>query len=198
MRLPTWLRQHLAALRALLVLTVLTGVLYPLAVTGIAQLPGLRDKANGSLVSYQGRVVGSALIGQSFVDGAGHPLPRYFQSRPSAAGYDPTATAASNLGPESADLLALVNQRRADVAALEGVDPAAVPPDALTASGSGLDNGISVAYATLQAPRVARARGMSVPDVLSLVDSHTVGRPLGFMGEPYVNVLLLNLDLDRR
>ena len=103
MRLPSWLTQHLAALRALLVFTVLVGLVYPLAMVGVAQIPGLRDKANGSLVEPNGQAVGSALIGQSFTDADGNPLPQYFQSRPSAAGdgYDPTATSASNLGPES-------------------------------------------------------------------------------------------------
>jgi K+-transporting ATPase ATPase C chain len=308
MRLPTWLRQHLAALRALVVLTVIVGIGYPLAVTGVAQLPGLSGKANGSLVkAADGTVVGSRILGQSFTDAGGKPLRQYFQSRPSAAGagYDPTATSASNLGPESIvdtlpdpankddagkqSLLTQVCARSRAVGELEGVDgrrpfctpsgvgavlavfgtrtgdghvtrvvsvneacppnaagarsgpsaagarsgtapfvaayqgvpvecarsggdyaagvlvpvrgdaPAhpAVPADAVTASGSGLDPGISPDYARLQAPRVAKARGLPVEQVLALVDANTTGRTLGFMGEPSVNVLQLNLDLDR-
>lgn len=308
MRLPIWLRQHLAALRALLVFTVALGLLYPLAITAIAQLPGLKDKANGSLVkAADGRTVGSTIIGQSFVDADGNPLPQYFQSRPSAAGagYDPTATSASNLGPESIvdtlpdpsnpddagrqSLLTQVCARSKAVGELEGVSGArpfcapsgvgavlavfgthtgdghitqvvslneacpgaagaesgpgaagagsntatpfvsswqgvpvtcakfgedysagdvvpvrgdapaqpAVPADAVTASASGLDPGISPAYARLQAPRVARARGITVDQVRALIEANTSGRALGFMGEASVNVLALNLDLDR-
>jgi K+-transporting ATPase ATPase C chain len=296
MRLPSWIAHHLAALRALLVLTVLTGILYPLVMIGVAQIPGLQHKADGSLVTTaDGKTVGSAIIGQLFTDKDGNPLTQYFQSRPSAAGdgYDPTATSASNLGPESVvdtlpdpaivaagkedenakqSLLTQVCSRSKAVGALEGVDgsrpfctpdgvgavlavfhrdgltgpvtrvvslneacPAtpfvgsydgvtvecakfgedyshgivtpvrgdakanpAVPADAVTASGSGLDPDISPAYAKLQAPRVAKARGTTVDAVLKLVDRHTDGRALGFMGEPGVNVLELNLDLDRK
>jgi K+-transporting ATPase ATPase C chain len=291
MRLPSWVSQHLAALRALLVLTVLTGIAYPLVMTGVAQLPGLRHKADGSLVkTADGRTVGSAIIGQSFTDKDGNPLTQYFQSRPSAAGagYDPTATSASNLGPESVvdtlpdpnnkddtgtqSLLTQVCSRSKAVGDLDGVDgrrpyctpggvgavlavfhrdgvtgpvtrvvslneacpatpfladyqgvavecarfgedyshgivtpvrgdaPAkpAVPADAVTASGSGLDPNISPAYARLQAPRVAKARGTTTDAVLKLIDRHTDGRALGFLGEPTVNVLQLNLDLDQK
>jgi K+-transporting ATPase ATPase C chain len=283
MRLPSWLGQHLAALRALLVLTVLTGLVYPLAITAVAQVPGLKHHADGSLVKVADTVVGSALIGQSFTDSDGNPLVQYVQSRPSAAGdgYDPTATSASNLGPESVvdtlpdpadksdpaktdpgkpSLLTQVCARSLAIGKLEGVgavlgvfhrdggtgpvtravslnepcpatpflttyqgvpvecarfgqdyshavvtpvrgdapaDPA-VPSDAVTASGSGLDPAISPAYARLQAPRVARARGIDVAAVISLIDRHTAGRALGFLGEPAVDVLQLNLDLDRR
>ncbi len=294
MRLASWLSQHLAALRALLVLTVLTGVLYPLAVTAVAQLPGLRDKADGSLVSVGDKTVGSAIIGQLFTDKDGNPLNQYFQTRPSAAGdgYDPTATSASNLGPESVvdtlpdpallaagktddnakqSLLTDVCARSAAVGKLESVDgsrpyctadgvgavlgvfhrdgitgpvtqvvsldqacpatpflatyqgvpvrcaqfgadysravvtpirgdaPAApaVPADAVTASGSGLDPAISPAYAQLQAPRVAKVRGISVDAMLKAIDQHTTGRALGFLGAPAVNVVELNTDLDR-
>lgn len=280
MRLPSWLAQHLAALRALLVLTVLTGVVYPLGVLAIAQIPGLKGNADGSLVKVGDSTVGSALIGQSFTGRDGNPLVQYFQPRPSAAGasgYDPTASGASNLGPESTvdspgrpSLLTQVCARSAAVGRLEGVDgsrpfctpsgvgavlgvfyrdgsagpvtrvvsldeacpaqpflssyhgiavecarsgadygravvtpirgdaPAhpAVPADAVTASGSGLDPQISVDYARLQAPRIARARGMSLGDVRQLIDRYTDGRTLGFMGEPAVNVVELNLDLD--
>jgi len=187
------LRQFLPALRALVVLTVLTGIVYPLAITGIAQV-AFADKADGSLVERDGTVVGSSLIGQSF---AGRP--EYFWSRPSAAGdgYDPLASSASNLGPESPDLLAAVEERRTVAAALDGTDPADVAPDALLASGSGLDPHISPAYADQQVQRVARERGLSADVVRRLVTEHTEGRSLGFLGEPGVNVLLLNLALDR-
>ncbi|MET9064152.1 potassium-transporting ATPase subunit C [Streptosporangium sandarakinum] len=287
-RMPGWIRRHLAAVRAVVVLTVLLGLAYPLAVTGVAQLL-FNDRANGSLVERNGRAVGSAAIGQSFTDAHGDPVGRYFQSRPSAAGdgYDPLASGASNLGPEDVvdtlpvpgardaeghpdegrrSLLTRVCARSKAVGELEGVSGArpyctadgvgavlklfpavgtptravsvnqacpaapfvavyrgvrvecgrpgedysagrtvpvrggagtpAVPADAVTASGSGLDPHISVAYAELQAPRVARERGMTVDRVRALIAEHTAGRALGFMGEPAVNVLLLNLALD--
>ena len=294
MRLPPWLAQNLAALRLLLVLTVVVGVAYPLAVTAVAQLPGLRHRADGSLVTENGRAVGSSLLGQAFTDRNGDPLPQYFQSRPSAAGdgYDPTATSASNLGPESIvdtlgdparagdpdgdgsrpSLLSQVCARslaagkldgvsgarpfctsdgvgavlgvfrrdgltgpvtrvvslnqeapatpfvtsyggvrvqaarfgedysRAVVTAVRGDAPAtpAVPADAVTASGSGLDPQISPAYARLQIPRIARVRGIDRTAVRRLVDSCTTGRALGFIGEPGVNVVRLNLALDKQ
>lgn len=290
------LSTHLAALRALLVLTVLLGLAYPLVVLGVAQLPGLRARADGSLLTRSGSdvPVGSRLIGQSFTDPDGTPLARYFQSRPSAAGdgYDPTSTSASNLGPEdvvdtlpdpaaapgsdeaegSPSLLTQVCARSAAVGALDGVDgrrpfcttdgvgavlavfhadglagpvtravslnqacpahpfvttwegtkvecatpgedyargvvtpvrgdaPAtpAVPADAATASGSGLDPHISRGYADLQVARVAATRGVPAEDVRASVDRATSGRLLGFLGEPAVNVVELNLDLDQR
>ncbi|GAB4055849.1 potassium-transporting ATPase subunit C [Catellatospora paridis] len=292
MRIPSWISQHLAAVRAVVLFTVLTGLLYPLLILGVAQIPGLRDKADGSLVKANGQTVGSSLIGQSFTDADGNPVPKYFQSRPSASGYDPDATAASNLGPESMEdtlgdpaldpnseegngsknsLLTDVCSRSKAVGELEGVDgsrpyctadglgavlrvfysdgvtgkvtravsvnqacPAtpfiagyqgvpvecgkfgedyskgvlvpvrgsapeqsAVPADAVTASGSSLDPHISVEYAELQAKRVAAARGVSVDKVTALIGEHTDGRALGFMGEPAVDVLALNLALDR-
>jgi K+-transporting ATPase ATPase C chain len=289
--MPAWLSQHLAALRALLVLTVLTGLLYPFAILVIAQIPGLKDKADGSLAQAGGTTVASRVIGQSFVDDKGNSLVQYFQTRPSAAGasgYDPTATSASNLGPESIvdvlsdpanpddtgkqSLLTQVCARSKAVGDLEGVDgrrpfctvggvgavlavfhrdgitgpvtravsrneacPAApfvssyrgatvecakfgedyslgvvtpvrgdapdhpaVPPDAVTASGSGLDPSISPAYAKLQAPRVAKARNVELATVVKLIDAHTTGRGLGFLGDPAVNVVELNLDLDQQ
>ena len=191
------LKQHIAALRVLLVLTVILGFLYPLAVTGVAQLitPG---RANGSLVSSDGKTVGSKLIGQLFTDDKGNALPQWFQSRPSAAGkgYDPTATGASNLGPENSDLLKAVQDRRAAAAALDGVAPGSVPPDALTASGSGLDPDISPAYAYQQVARIAKARNLDVAKVRALVADRIQSRQLGFLGERVVNVVELNLALE--
>jgi potassium-transporting ATPase KdpC subunit len=193
------LGQHLAALRALLVLTVLLGLAYPLAVTGLGQL-ALGRQADGSLVSQSGRTVGSSLLGQNFTDQDGNPLPQWFQPRPSAAGktgYDPTASGASNLGPTNPDLIKAVADRRAQVAAFNGVPASAVPVDAVTASGSGLDPQISPAYAAIQVDRVARARGLDPATVRQLVSRQTQGRVLGFLGEPRVNVLELNLALQR-
>jgi K+-transporting ATPase ATPase C chain len=287
MRLPSWLSQHLAAVRAIVVFTVLLGLAYPLAMVAVAQVPGLKSRADGSLISgADGKVVGSRLIGQLFTDTNGNPVPAYFQSRPSAAGkgYDPTSTSASNLGPESVvdtlaakpadvkqSLLTQVCARSKAIGDLEGVDgrrpfctadgvgavlavyhrdgltgpvtravsvnqacpatpfittyqgvavecakigadysggvvtpirgnaPAnpAVPADAVTASASGLDPNISPAYARLQVPRVARTRGVDTAAVQRLVDQNTTGRALGFMGEPAVNVLQLNIALDQ-
>ncbi len=285
-------RQHVAALRALLVFTVILGFAYPIGIWVVAQLPGLQDKADGSLIEVDGQVVDSSLIGQLFTDADGNALPQYFQSRPSAAGdgYDPLSTSASNLGPEdivdtpgdpslpaddngaTTSLLSTVCGRSVAVGELEGVSgarpfctedgvgavlsvigprdatgnvtaptrvvsvnqmcpatpfistyegvtvecatfgedyaagqivpiegtagAAAVPADAVTASGSGLDPHISPAYADLQVDRVATARGIAPETVRALVAEHTDGRTLGFMGEPRVNVLQLNLALD--
>lgn len=192
-------RTALVAVRAVLVLTVLLGILYPLAVTGVGQL-AFPAQANGSLVNVGGMPVGSALIGQSFAAPNGTPLPQYFQPRPSASGqdgYDAMASGGSNLGPSNPDLLTQIRQRRAAIAAFEGVDPSKIPADALTASASGLDPQISPAYALLQVPRVATARGLSESAVRALVESRIQGRDLGFLGEPRVNVLQLNLALDR-
>lgn len=283
-------RLHGAALRALLVLTAITGLAYPLFVWAVAQLPGLREHAEGSILTADGKPVGSSLIGQPFTDSGGNPLPQYFQSRPSAAGagYDPTSSGGSNLGPESIvdvpgkpSLLTQVCSRSVAVGKAEGVDgsrpfctgggvgavlsvigprdargnvthptrvvsvnepcgstpapflslyegvrvecarpgpktgedyaigqivpvrgaaPAipAVPADAVTASGSGLDPNISPAYADIQVARVANARHVSPDQILAAVAQHRTGRALGFFGEPCVNVLQLNLQLDRR
>jgi potassium-transporting ATPase KdpC subunit len=187
-------RQLLASLRALLVATVALGLLYPLAVTGLAQV-ALPGRADGQLLEADGTVVGSALLGQAFTDADGAPLPEYFQTRPGA--YDPLASGASSSGLFGPRLLALVEERRAAVAELEGVDPSRVPADALTSSGSGLDPHISPAYAALQVPRVAAERGLPEDEVRALVAEHTSGRDLGFLGDPRVSVLPLNLALDR-
>lgn len=281
------IRQHWAALRALLVLTVILGIGYPLFIWLVAQIPGLQDKADGSIVERNGKPVASSLIGQSFTDAKGNPLPQYFQSRPSAAGagYDPLSTGASNLGPENIvdaapdkpSLLTQVCTRSKAIGDLEGVDGArpfctgdgvgavlsvigprdargvvvnptqvisvnepcattarpfldsydgvrvqcakagedyavgqivpirgaapadpAVPADAVTASASGLDPNISPAYADLQIARVAKARGVSADMVRSLVAQYTDGRTLGFLGEPRVNVVELNIALDQK
>lgn len=284
------LRQHVAALRMLIVLSVILGVGYPLFITLVAQIPGLQSRADGSQIKLDGKVVGSKIIGQSFTDKNGNPLVQYFQPRPSAAGdgYDPTASGASNLGPESIvdtlpdpkvkgdtgkqSLLTQVCSRSLAIGKLEGVDgsrpfctpdgvgavlavfwsgpgyhghitrvvslnqtapakpflatykgvpvqlakfgedyskgqvvpirgnaPArpVVPADAVTASGSGLDPEISPAYARLQEAPVAKARGISVAQVAALVDKYEKKRDLGFLGEPRVNVLQLNIALDK-
>jgi K+-transporting ATPase ATPase C chain len=206
------IQQYLAALRTLLALTVIFGLAYPLAMTGIAQA-AFHGNANGSLVHRNNKTVGSDLIGQAFTkpvlvngkpkkDAAGNvitaPDPAYFQSRPSAAGagYDPLSTSASNLGPENKDLIAAIKARRSTAAKLDGVAPSSVPADAVTASGSGLDPDISPDYAHEQIARIARVRGLSVTQVRKLVDEHTQSRVLGFLGEPRVNVFELNLALD--
>lgn len=193
------LRTARTTVLAMIVFTALLGVAYPAAVTAIGQL-ALPWQANGSLVrDGDGEVVGSALIGQPFTDADGAPLPAYFQARPSAAFVDDggrLVSSGSNHGPESATLIDDIAARKAAVAALEGVDPAAVPADAVTASASGLDPHISPAYALLQVPRVARERGLDESEVRRLVESRIQTRDLGFLGEPRVNVLELNLALD--
>ena len=187
------LRRQLApAVVALLAFTLVTGFAYPLVVTGVAQVV-FPHRADGSLVERRGQIVGSRLIGQAF---AGN---RYFYPRPSAAGdgYDAMASSASNLGPTNPALLRAVRQRVREYRRENGLAPGqVVPVDAVTASASGLDPDISVANARLQAARVARARGLPVAEVQSLISRHTSGRSLGFLGEPVVNVLELNLALD--
>lgn len=186
-------RQLLPALRLLAVLTVVLGVLYPLAITGVGQAL-FSHQADGSIITVDGEAVGSSLVGQVFTGD------EYFESRPSAAGdgYDATASAASNLGPNNPDLLATVEERAVGYRERNGLAAdAEVPVDAVTASASGLDPHISVANARLQAERVAAVRDVPVEDVLALVDEHTDGRTLGFLGEAGVNVLELNLALDK-
>ncbi len=187
-------RQTLTALRAVVILTVVLGIAYPLAVFGIGQM-ALPAQANGSLLDVDGTVVGSSLIGQSFTDADGAPLPEWFQSRPSAAGagYDGGASSGSNYGPGNADLLDAINSRRQTIESLDSTTD--VPWDALTASASGLDPHISPEYALLQVPRVAEARGLNEQAVRDLVESMIQGRDLGYLGEPTVNVLRLNIAI---
>ncbi|SCX37618.1 K+-transporting ATPase ATPase C chain [Klenkia marina] len=190
-------RQLLASVRALLLATVVLGLAYPLLMTGFAQVV-VPSRADGSLVtSAGGTVVGSSLIGQGFVDADGAPLPQYFQSRPSAGDWDGAASGGSNLGPSSPELADAVASRRSEVASFNGVPESAVPDDAVTTSASGLDPGISPAYAAIQVDRVAAARGVSPSEVQALVSAATHGRDLGFIGAPFVDVLDLNLALDR-
>lgn len=182
------------ALRTLALATLVLGVGYSLAVTGLAQLL-VPARADGSLLERDGTVVGSSLLGQSFADADGTALPGYFQSRPAAAGvgYDAGASGGSNLGPENPELVEQIESRRTEIATREGVDPSAVPADAVTASASGLDPDISPAYASLQVERVARERGLDPAAVRELVAQHT-SHPL--LGAPGVQVLALNLALD--
>jgi K+-transporting ATPase ATPase C chain len=188
-------RQLFPSVMMMVVLTVVCGVIYPLAVTAVGQV-AFHDKANGSLVKdADGNVVGSSLIGQNFTE------PEYFHPRPSASGengYDPHFSSGSNLGPTNPALLKDVDERAKAYRKENGLaDDAKVPVDAVTASASGLDPDISVANARLQASRVADARGMDVSDVRKLIDEHTSDRALGFLGEKAVNVLELNLALDK-
>jgi K+-transporting ATPase ATPase C chain len=188
----TSLGQFSPAVRILVLLTLVLGLAYPLAVTGVAQV-AFGSQADGSLVHRDGKVVGSTLIGQVYDD------PAYFHGRPSAAGdgYDPLATSASNLGLDNPELVKQVKERRAAIAKEDGTAPDAVAPDALLASASGLDPQISPEYAAQQVARVARQRGLSEAEVRRAVAAHTKGRTLGFLGEPRVDLLELNLALDR-
>jgi potassium-transporting ATPase KdpC subunit len=205
-RLPSWVRQHIAALRGLLIFTVICGIAYPLLMFGVAQVV-FHNQANGSLVSYQGRTVGSSLLCQEFVDAKGNALPQYFQPRPSNAvdatlktdyGCNPLFSAASNLGPNNPALVQQIKQRQRQIAKLDHVKISQIPPDAVTASGSGLDPAISPQNAYMQVDRVAAARHASPAAVRALVTSHIQGRTLGFLGEPRVDVLTLNIALDQK
>jgi potassium-transporting ATPase KdpC subunit len=192
-------RQLFTGLKITIALLVLTCGVYPAAVWAVGQV-AFKHQANGSFVNSDGKVVGSSLIGQSFSDKDGNPIAKYFQPRPSAAGngYDPTASGGSNLGPSNPKLWDEVKARVVAYRQLNGLaDNASVPVDAVTASGSGLDPDISIANAMLQAPRVARVRGLPVETVTNLVHAHTDGRPWGVLGEKTVNVLDLNLALDK-
>jgi K+-transporting ATPase ATPase C chain len=182
-------RNLIAAVLMTIVTTLILGIVYPLVITGIAQVT-FPDKANGQLITQNGKIVGSRIIGQGFSS------PGYFHSRPSAAGmgYDAANSAGSNLGPTNKKLIDAV---KANVEAARKENPsAAVPVDLVTTSASGFDPHITPASADFQVPRIASERGMSEADVRRLVDAHTEGRQLGFFGEPRVNVLELNLALD--
>jgi potassium-transporting ATPase KdpC subunit len=203
-RLPVIVRQHIAGFRFLLVFTVLCGFIYPLVMLGIGQA-AFHNKVNGSLVSYKGQVVGSGLLCQEFVDAKGNPLPQYFQSRPSAAvvsgakndyGCDPLYSSASNLGPTNPVEIKDIQTAEQQIAAFDHVAVSQIPSDAVTASGSGLDPDITPANAYLQVDRIAAARHLPVAEVYNLVTQNITGRTLGFLGEPSVNVLLLNIKLD--
>jgi K+-transporting ATPase ATPase C chain len=199
--LTTLFRQSAAGLRVLLVMTVLLGLAYPFAIYGVSRIPGLHAKAEGSLVEFDGRVIGSKLIGiDPVASGSQDPS---FHTRPSASSQgvlapsDPSVSGGSNLAGDSLKLLNAVTQRRGLIAARDSVAPADVPPDAVTASASGVDPHISPAYAQLQVPRVARVTGLSQGEVRKLVAENTTGRALGFLGDPAVNVLALNLAVQR-
>ncbi|HTX84498.1 MAG TPA: K(+)-transporting ATPase subunit C [Streptosporangiaceae bacterium] len=219
-RLPSFIRQHIAGLRLLLVFTVITGIIYPVVMWGIAQA-AFPSQANGSLVSYHGRTVGSSLLCQEFVDAKGNPLPQYFQPRPSFAivgwgltqekgkyvvtgtgpnnyGCNPLYSSASNLGNNNPAQIQFVKQRQQQIAAFDHVPVSKIPSDAVTASGSGLDPDITPANAAIQVDRVAAARHISPAQVKALVSQYTTGRALGILGEPVVNVLLLNRALDEK
>jgi K+-transporting ATPase ATPase C chain len=205
-RLPNIVRQHIAALRLLLIFTVITGIIYPVFMWGVAQA-AFNKQANGSLVTSHGRVVGSSLLCQEFVTAAGNPLPQYFQPRPSDAvvsgvkndyGCDPLYSSASNLGPNNPALVTLIKQRQQQIAKFDHVSISQIPADAVTASGSGLDPDISPANAAIQVDRVAAARHVSPAAIRALVAQYTQGRNLGFLGEPRVDVLNLNIALDQK
>ena len=191
-----YLRQASAAIAALIVVTLALGFGYPLVVTGFSQV-FFRHQANGSLVYSGGKLTGSALLGQSFTDGKGNPLPRYFQPRPSAVDYNGAGSGASNLGPSNQELINQASERERAYRAFNHLSAnAAVPVDAVTASASGLDPDISVQNALDQAPRVAAARHLPAARVVALVHTYTTGPQLGFMSEPVVNVLQINMALD--
>ena len=204
-RLPVIVRQHIAAFRALLVFTVLCGLIYPAVMVGVSQL-AFHNQANGSMVSSNGRTVGSSLLCQEFADAKGNPLPQYFQPRPSNAvdatsktdyGCNPLFFAASNLGSNNPAQIKLIKERQQAIAAFDHVPVSEIPADAVTASASGLDPGISPQNAAIQVNRVAQARNLPVSEVRDLVAKYTQGRTFGFLGEPAVNVLELNIALDQ-
>ena len=205
-RLPGTVRQLIAALRGLIVFTIICGIAYPVIMFGVAQL-AFHKQANGSLVSYQGKVVGSSLLCQEFVDSKGNPLPQYFQPRASVAsnpavktdyGCDPLFSGASNLGPNNPTLVQDIKTRQQQIAAFDHVKVSQIPPDAVTTSASGLDPYISPQNAAIQVDRVAAARHISPAAVQALVSQNTLGRNIGFLGEPRVNVLNLNIALDTK
>lgn len=191
----TTVRHYWVAIRAMAIITVVLGVVYPLIITGVGQL-AFPWQANGSQLQARG-TIGSALIGQSFTDKTGAPLPQWFQPRPSAAadGYDAGASGGTNYGPENPKLITAIAERKLAIAKFDGVPPDKIPVDALTASASGLDPHISPAYARIQIPRIAEARNLPERDIRALVASMIQGRDLGYLGEPTVNVLELNLAL---
>jgi len=205
-RLPSSVRQAIAGLRGLLLFTVICGIIYPLVVLGIGQV-AFHHQVNGSLVSYKGRVVGSSLLCQEFTGAKGNPLPQYFQPRPSDAilagakddyGCDPRYSSASNLGPDNPALVQQIRQRQRQIAAFDHVRISRIPANAVTASGSGLDPDISPQNAAIQVDRVAAARHVSPAAIRALVRQYTQGRVLGFLGEPRVDVLTLNIALDEK
>lgn len=192
-----------AGLRMLLVLTVVTGIVYPLVVTGVAQAV-FPDKANGSIVKVDGKEVGSELIGQNWnlpkknpddENEVAQPDPKWFQPRPSNSGYDPLATGSSQLGASDPTLTKTVADTKRAVAAFNGVPESEVPKDAVTGSSSAIDPHISPEYAQIQVKRVAKANGLDDAQVEKLVEDRTEGPTAGFLGEPHVNVLMLNLAL---
>jgi potassium-transporting ATPase KdpC subunit len=203
--LPSGVRQLFAALRGWIIFTVICGLLYPLVVFGLGQA-FFHHQANGSLIRYHGKVVGSSLICQEFLGPKGRPLPQYFQPRAAASatsatnqtgGCDPLVTGASNLGPNNPTLVAAIKARRQQIARFDNVPVSAIPPDAVTASASGLDPYVSPQYAAIQVRRVAAARHISPATVRALVTKYTFGRVIGVLGEPAVNVLLVNIALDQ-
>jgi len=188
----------------LLAFTVLTGIIYPVVMWGVAQA-AFKNQADGSLVTSNGKVVGSSLLCQEFVDAKGNPLPQDFQPRPSNAsstsvkndyGCDPGFSGAANLGPNNSTLLTTVKQLQQQISKFDNVPVSQIPPDAVTSSGSGLDPDISPQYADIQVARVAATRHLPVATVQALVNKYTQGRTIGFLGEPRVDVLNLNIALD--
>ena len=202
-RIPSSIRQYIAAFRLLLVFTVICGIIYPVVLWGVAQA-AFKNQADGSLVTYKGQVVGSSLLCQEFVNAKGDPLPQYFQPRPSSAtsgaatdyGCDPGFSAAANLGPNNPTLVTDVKQLQQQISAFDHVPVSQIPPDAVTSSGSGLDPDISPQNAAIQIDRVAAARHLPESEVKSLVSKFTQGRNIGILGEPRVDVLTLNIALD--